>query len=630
MMKLISFDIFDTTLIRKCGKPDNIFYLLAWKLYPANEAQRDAFLHWRHIAEKRTTLRTKTVERSLKDIYTDSYLDGFPEYTPIQMMTIEMQIESENLIANPTVRTLIRKVRAEGAEICFISDMYLNSDFLVEVLKREGCLEDNERVWVSCEYNARKDQGTLYDVVRQAYKIKHWIHYGDNRYSDIKMARLKGINAQWIDTTFTPVEQRLSQTVSLSRYGDELSLLAGIERTARIVGGNTPIITLAADFVAPAYIPYVIYIMQRARQRGIKRLYFLSRDGYILMKAAQALKGYDDIEIHHLFVSRHSLLLSYLAKNVSEENFLTVIHSIYGQPLEKLLSQLGTNIQEMAEIGISFDYQSLKTRNQRHDFFQKIFHSDYTSILRRRATDARQLLLQYFKQEKLDADEKAALVDVGWLGTSRRMINQILSDADWRSVECFYYATRSDVLSPSDGVFFSYFPCSKLDTNITAIAEHYFSASPYPTTIGYHYESDDKVSPYFPEGKKYKVPPVVQANLEIIKYMMRTMQQLNKLDESILYIWARNSLKSILSFDIRIDLSPLMQQTDFDETPFVRQLTLSELARLILLGDQLTVCDKVSLQLTCGYRAFPLLWNIHQFTNSIRNKVYQILKTRIK
>ena len=151
-----------------------------------------------------------------------------------------------------------------------------------------------------------------------------------------------------------PVEQRLSQTVSLSRYGDELSLLAGIERTARIVGGNTPIITLAADFVAPAYIPYVIYIMQRARQRGIKRLYFLSRDGYILMKAAQALKGYDDIEIHHLFVSRHSLLLPYLAKNVSEKNFLTVIHSIYGQPLEKLLSQLGTNIQEMAEIGISF------------------------------------------------------------------------------------------------------------------------------------------------------------------------------------------------------------------------------------------------------------------------------------
>ena len=37
-MKLASFDIFDTTLIRKCGKPENIFYLLAHKLYPNDKA----------------------------------------------------------------------------------------------------------------------------------------------------------------------------------------------------------------------------------------------------------------------------------------------------------------------------------------------------------------------------------------------------------------------------------------------------------------------------------------------------------------------------------------------------------------------------------------------------------------
>jgi len=29
IMKLASFDIFDTTLVRKCGSPDNIFYLLS-------------------------------------------------------------------------------------------------------------------------------------------------------------------------------------------------------------------------------------------------------------------------------------------------------------------------------------------------------------------------------------------------------------------------------------------------------------------------------------------------------------------------------------------------------------------------------------------------------------------------
>ena len=46
-MKLASFDIFDTTLIRKCGNPENIFYLLAHKLYPTDDAKGADFLQWR-------------------------------------------------------------------------------------------------------------------------------------------------------------------------------------------------------------------------------------------------------------------------------------------------------------------------------------------------------------------------------------------------------------------------------------------------------------------------------------------------------------------------------------------------------------------------------------------------------
>ena len=43
-MKLASFDIFDTTLIRQCGQPEMIFYLLAQHLYPNDKAKRDDFL----------------------------------------------------------------------------------------------------------------------------------------------------------------------------------------------------------------------------------------------------------------------------------------------------------------------------------------------------------------------------------------------------------------------------------------------------------------------------------------------------------------------------------------------------------------------------------------------------------
>ena len=44
---LVSFDIFDTVLIRRCGKPDNIIVLLSLYLFPNDRAKQEAFIVWR-------------------------------------------------------------------------------------------------------------------------------------------------------------------------------------------------------------------------------------------------------------------------------------------------------------------------------------------------------------------------------------------------------------------------------------------------------------------------------------------------------------------------------------------------------------------------------------------------------
>ena len=45
-MKLASFDIFDTTLLRSCGKPEAVFHLLAERLFPNDKDLREAFDVW--------------------------------------------------------------------------------------------------------------------------------------------------------------------------------------------------------------------------------------------------------------------------------------------------------------------------------------------------------------------------------------------------------------------------------------------------------------------------------------------------------------------------------------------------------------------------------------------------------
>lgn len=264
-MRIASFDIFDTALIRLFGRPENINILLAGK----EHSQGDA---------------------------------------------LERQVESDNLIANPAVRDMINQKRKEGYQIAFISDMYLDSQFLSEILKREGCMEDVDKIYVSCEHNARKDTGTLYDLVRKELQPDEWEHYGDNKRSDVIMAERKGIKAHLIDNS----------------YRD-----------------------LASRFVAPAYLPYVLWLLQEARLQNIKRLYFISRDGYILQQIAENLP-HEGIELRYYFTSRKAL--------------------------------------------------------------QKALENK----------DEHKLIMQYFKQEGLMDDCKCAMVDVGWLGTSRKMINQML------------------------------------------------------------------------------------------------------------------------------------------------------------------------------------------------------------
>jgi predicted HAD superfamily hydrolase len=65
---------------------------------------------------------------------------------------------------------------------------------------------------------------------------------------------------------------------------------------------------MGTSFGAPILFPYVWWLLQRSKERGIKRLYFVARDGYVLkqmadlMIAAQKLK----IETAYLYGSRQA------------------------------------------------------------------------------------------------------------------------------------------------------------------------------------------------------------------------------------------------------------------------------------------------------------------------------------
>jgi FMN phosphatase YigB (HAD superfamily) len=623
-MKLASFDIFDTTLIRRCGK-DSLFQLLAKRLYPNDMGKREAFLLWRLNVGPQTSAAYNGKEVSLEEMYSFLDTESFGEHTKEKMMETEKAIEAENLMANPNVKALIQSKRDEGYQIAFVSDMYLDSKFLKEILIREGCAKPEEPVFVSCEYASRKDSGLLYDIVRQELKPTFWRHYGDNRRSDVKMARRKGIKAILIDTSYNEAEAALLKTGRVFRNDCGWHQLISFSRAARIKAKNTPHAALAADFVAPAYIPYVLFVLKDARARGIRRLYFLSRDSYILMRIAEVFaKDFPEIELRYLFVSRRALYVPYVADGGAKEYIEAADHHtiIHRDNIDKLLLHLGTSREEMHTLGIDFDYYRVGSKKQETDFLNKIFDSNYTPILQKRAQETRNLLIDYFRQEYLFDSTPSALVDVGWLGTTRLMINSILRKKGYKDVEFYYYGSRADTFPPSAGKYITYFGNGDQPYELTVLAAHYYSASHYPTTIGYEKDEHGKISPRFPAGLQYEEDRLSTINIEISKEIAGYVRDSGLIQMPLLYTWAKESVNLIAKSDIEMDLSPLVNQSDFDKHPFVRKFNIKDVAEMSLLGKNVTAVDWLSLKASTPRCCWKSLWKMHGLTSRIRRKVY--------
>lgn len=618
-MKLTSFDIFDTTLIRKCGKPENIFYLLAHRLYPNDSAKCEDFLLWRKRAEGEARRKALGNDVTIEDIYSSNELKGFDEYDKKELVEAEKSVEAEQLIANPAIRDIINKKREQGYTVCFISDMYLPSDFLKEVLLREGCIEKNEVVYVSCEWNARKSNGTLYKKLKKELTPEEWIHYGDHPVSDIRMARKNGVRGTKVITDFSIPESKIMQS-STRCISNEISCLVGLQRAARIHFGDNGFSNMAASFVAPAYISYVHWVIEKCREEGVKRLFFLSRDSYILQQIAEELP-HEDIELKYLFVSRKSLLLPYMY-NATAEKFLAVQDkkTIRGKDVESLLSSLGTSKAELSsEYSITFRFNRITTKKEEETFLDSIFgkESRYLHTLNERAKEKRDLLNAYFKQEEVIGNGKTAMVDVGWLGTTRLMINSILKEEGCNETQFFYYGVRQDVLHSQHGRYMTFHDPGTSDTGLTFVIEDYFSASPYKTTLGYIHSGNR----YYPKLAGETVyNNIVSSNCQICQWITKELENYPNEILNILKYWEEVSINCTKNSIHQIDRTPLV------ESGISRKLNITEFCNIVFMGAHKTLYDKASIALTSSKHLFPLFWRIHNNSAKIRVLLARKLK----
>jgi len=294
-----SIDIFDTAIFRDVFEPTDIFTLIERKVgrnFKINRIQ----------AEKRA--RQKSVFCTLKDIY--SFLVGFNPQTEINM-------EMEHVYANPKILDMYLN---NPSNYVFISDMYLPSEVLKEMLEKCGYV--GARVFVSCEEKCNKGSGVIFEKVqRKVGNITK--HYGDSYTADVMGAVKNNIEPVYLPSLqSTTTNLPVVKNPMLKKYAAELEK-------------EKPLVKFA-KYYAPLIYGFTKWVI--SQRKGDEAIYFCSRDMFMpYLIATQIMKVPN---VHYLYVSRKALLP--LILNGSDKCLIDKMNTIFGTEECKLRKAEGT------------------------------------------------------------------------------------------------------------------------------------------------------------------------------------------------------------------------------------------------------------------------------------------------
>ena len=160
----------------------------------------------------------------------------------------------------------------------------------------------------------------------------------------------------------------------------------------------------------------------------INKVFFFARDGLIMKKAFELISGHEEIECHYLEVSRRSLRVPVLWKDLSFENLLTMLSPSELISLQSIFDGVGLPISSyvdmIQEYGFSTDtvfYRSDILKDQNLMSMYKVLSVD----VKKNSLIEYELLKKYLIQNNVNGE--FAVVDIGWSGGMQRFLQTTLN-----------------------------------------------------------------------------------------------------------------------------------------------------------------------------------------------------------
>jgi predicted HAD superfamily hydrolase len=452
--KVVTFDIFDTALLRSVAQPADALALAAWRAerrFGYGIGMR-ALLDARRKAGKQARLNAQAEGReevTLDEIYTR--LPGLPPDICSGLRDEELATERDVCYANPTILGIYRDMIASGTSVAFISDTALPTTFLENLLFEKGYTGPH-KVFLSSAFGTSKALGKLFPLVASRLGVQPseiW-HIGDNARSDVVQAHRAGVHGLWYRPKLSRPTHRKREKAARDERGIARSLMAGIPQLLSAGSSATDSTWRDIGFTVagPLYLGFTQWLIGELAKFAPDRIYFCSRDGRIVLRVYQMLgKFYPAAPPSiYLMVSRRSLRFPTLERlDDLALDMLCGNHNRLWMPVEIYLTRVGLDPEDchaaMLENGLPSGtlIHGAEKRGKLRSLFQ-----DLENQILRVARRERVVLVRYLEQEKCFDTQKLALCDIGWMGSLQMALGWVLKSERRSAQVSGYYLGTSD------------------------------------------------------------------------------------------------------------------------------------------------------------------------------------------
>ncbi|MCI8640126.1 MAG: hypothetical protein HFG41_13565 [Coprococcus sp.] len=293
---VISFDLFDTLLMRQVLFPEDVFELVDYRLKKQGVVVEQ-------FPEKRMSSEKKLAEKSpsLVEIYTymrDVYhISGLiPEVTA----ELERQVDYELIIPRKEVCDIFKEAVQRRKCVYIVSDSYYTKEQLAEFLNKCGITEYKD-ILSSCDYHTAKTQ-SLFQILKDLAGTSCCMHIGDDKKADIEHGEKNGIETCHLCSGIELLESAgyMGMWHEIESFSDKLK--AGMF-TARIFNSPfqfenengkiciTNIFDIAYLFFAPVICDFIVWFYENVHKKKLLNIFFCARDGYLIKKLYDELEG---------------------------------------------------------------------------------------------------------------------------------------------------------------------------------------------------------------------------------------------------------------------------------------------------------------------------------------------------